>query len=157
MARVLLTGMSGTGKSTVLAEVARRGIAVVDADSDAWSRWQRLPDGSIDWVWDRAAMDGLLESYATGALVVAGCSPNQGGFYDRFAQVVLLSAPADVMLARIATRTDNAFGKSEEERAKVLADLAEVEPMLRATATLELDATRSVPEIAGVLESLARA
>jgi dephospho-CoA kinase len=157
MARVLLTGMSGTGKSTVLGELARRGIAVVDADDAAWSRWQSLPDGSTDWVWDREAMDDLLESRTTGALVVAGCSPTQGSFYDRFAAVVLLSAPAEVILARIATRTDNDFGKSHEERAKVLADLAEVEPLLRATASVELDASRPVAEIADVLEALARA
>ena len=67
---------------------------------------------------------------------------NQGRFYDRFDAVVLLSAPADVMLERIDARTDNPFGKSAEERAQVLADLAEVEPLLRAGCTHELDASR---------------
>jgi dephospho-CoA kinase len=37
MTRVLITGMSGTGKSTALAELARRGHRVVDADLSAWS------------------------------------------------------------------------------------------------------------------------
>jgi hypothetical protein len=37
MTRVLITGMSGTGKSTALAELARRGHQVVDADLSAWS------------------------------------------------------------------------------------------------------------------------
>ena len=32
--RVLVTGMSGTGKSTVLGELARRGWHAVDADAD---------------------------------------------------------------------------------------------------------------------------
>lgn len=36
MARVLVTGMSGAGKSTVLAAVASRGYMTVDADFDGW-------------------------------------------------------------------------------------------------------------------------
>ena len=39
-------------------------------------------------------------------------------------RIVLLSAPVDVMVARIEQRTDNPFGKSEAERERILADLA---------------------------------
>jgi predicted ATPase len=42
---VLLTGMSGTGKSTVLAELARRGHRTVDTDEEEWSEQVPLPDG----------------------------------------------------------------------------------------------------------------
>jgi hypothetical protein len=46
MTRVLITGMSGTGKSTALVELARRGHQVVDADLSAWSIEVASPDGS---------------------------------------------------------------------------------------------------------------
>ncbi|WP_223841206.1 MULTISPECIES: hypothetical protein [unclassified Candidatus Sulfotelmatobacter] len=36
MPRILITGMSGAGKSTVLAELARRGRITVDTDFDGW-------------------------------------------------------------------------------------------------------------------------
>ncbi len=39
MKRVLLTGMSGTGKSTLIRELSARGYKAVDADSDEWSEW----------------------------------------------------------------------------------------------------------------------
>lgn len=39
MKRILLTGMSGTGKSTVISELAARGYKAVDADSDEFSQW----------------------------------------------------------------------------------------------------------------------
>jgi dephospho-CoA kinase len=39
MSNVLVTGMSGTGKSTALAELGRRGFDVVDTDSLSWIRW----------------------------------------------------------------------------------------------------------------------
>jgi hypothetical protein len=81
---------------------------------------------------------------------------NQGRFYAQFDAVVLLSAPAGVLLERIAHRTTNDYGKSAEERALILADLAEVEPLLRATCTHELDAARPVEEIVDELIRIGR-
>ena len=37
MQKILLTGMSGTGKSTALIELARRGFDVVDTDEGDWA------------------------------------------------------------------------------------------------------------------------
>jgi dephospho-CoA kinase len=37
--RVLVTGMSGTGKSSALVELEKRGYRVVDTDSRDWSEW----------------------------------------------------------------------------------------------------------------------
>jgi len=42
---VLVTGMSGTGKSSVLAEFARRGHRVVDTDGSGWIVEIPTPDG----------------------------------------------------------------------------------------------------------------
>jgi shikimate kinase len=152
MARILVTGMSGTGKSSVLRVLGERGHRVVDTDTDDWSEWV---DG--DWIWDERAIAELLAGHERGHLFVAGCRTNQGRFYDRFDAVVLLSAPADVLLARIDARSDNPYGKSAEERELVLRHLAEVEPLLRGTASAELDATAPVDEVADRLEGIAAA
>ena len=74
-------------------------------------------------------------------LYVSATVSNQGRFYDRFDAVVLLSAPADVLLDRITARATNDYGKSREERELILTHLREVEPLLRATCTHEIDAT----------------
>lgn len=39
MKRVLITGMSGTGKSAVIRELAARGFRAVDIDTPEWSHW----------------------------------------------------------------------------------------------------------------------
>src|SRR3954469_24481110 len=155
MAKVLITGMSGTGKSTALRLLARRGHRTVDTDTDRWSRWVTLPDGSPDWIWREQAMTELLAGHTSGSLFVAGCKSNQGEFYPRFDHIVLLSAPADVLLARIASRTTNPYGKRPGERAAVLEHLATVQPRLRATATLEIDAAAPIDEVVRRLERLA--
>ena len=137
--RVLVTGMSGTGKSSVLAELEKRGFAVVDTDYGGWSEWSDVEGG---YVWREDRMAELLARDGERTLYVSGTVSNQGRFYPGFDAVVLLSAPADVLLGRIATRASNDYGKSSEERDLVLRDLAEVEPLLRATCTHEVDATR---------------
>ncbi|MET9064375.1 AAA family ATPase [Streptosporangium sandarakinum] len=156
MAKILVTGMSGTGKSTALEMLAARGHRVVDTDSDRWSHWVTLPDGSTDWAWRESAIGDLLAGHREGALFVAGCKTNQGRFYSRFDHIVLLSAPVEIMLARIATRTNNSFGKRPEEREAILRDLAEVEPLLRATCTAEIDASAPIDRVVQQLEELAR-
>ncbi|MEV4706372.1 AAA family ATPase [Actinoplanes sp. NPDC049316] len=157
MAKVLITGMSGTGKSSALQALAARGHRTVDTDTDEWSRWTTQPDGFRDWIWREDAMTALLDGHRAGDLFVAGCKSNQGGFYPRFDAVVLLSAPAEVLLARIAARTGNPYGKTPEERAEVLRHLAAVEPLLRATATAEIDATAPPATVTRRLEDIAAA
>ena len=83
MARVLVTGMSGAGKTTVLGQLHGRGHVTVDTDYDGWV----VPNG----MWDEQRMDQLLASHRD--LVVSGTVENQGRFYDRFEDGVLLSAP----------------------------------------------------------------
>lgn len=141
-----MTGMSGSGKSTALGELARRGFRVVETDEPGW---KELRDG--DWVWREGRIAELLAADGDRTLYVSGCVANQGGFYDRFDAVVLLSAPADVILSRIATRTSNDFGKAWDERAQILADLESTEPRLRATCTHEIDATRPVDDVVEAL------
>ena len=46
MKRILLTGMSGTGKSSVVRELVARGYKAVDTD-DGWC--EPLPDGRQHW------------------------------------------------------------------------------------------------------------
>lgn len=155
MRRLLVTGMSGTGKSSVLEELARRGYRTVDTDREEWSVWGADERGDAGWLWREDPMAALLAEDPGAGLIVAGCHSNQGRFYDRFDRVVLLSAPAEVLLSRLRTRTNNPYGKTAAEQAEVLGYLETVEPLLRAGADLELDSgSLSVAGLADRLEVL---
>jgi adenylate kinase family enzyme len=157
MRRVLVTGMSGTGKSTVLAELGRRGFRVVDTDDPGWSEWiPATDDAEGEWLWREDRIAELLASEDERTLYVQGCVANQGKFYDRFDAVVLLSAPAQVILDRIANRTTNDYCKDPEERGLILSQLGWVEPLLRATCTHEIDASRPIDEVVDELIAVGR-
>jgi dephospho-CoA kinase len=145
--------MSGTGKSTALIELERRGFQVVDTDQPPWSEWSDEDGG---YVWREDLMAELLARDDGPTLYVSGTVSNQGRFYSRFDAVVLLSAPASVLMQRLESRTTNDYGKSSEQRELILSHLAEVEPLLRATCTHEIDATQSIAEVVALLVEIGR-
>ena len=152
MRKVLVTGMSGTGKSSALAELRLRGFETADTDEPGWTDWSDEEGG---YVWREDRIAALLAGERKAPLVVSGTVSNQGRFYPDFDAVVLLSAPPEVLLDRITGCTTNDYGKSAEERDLILEHLAEVEPMLRATCTHELDASRPLAEVVGELARIA--
>ncbi len=142
MERVLLTGMSATGKSAVVRELAARGYKAIDTD-DGWC--QVLADGRQ--LWREDAIAALLATEDTDILFVAGCEENQVRFYPQFDHIILLSAPTEILMQRLAARTSNSFGKSAKERCRVLADAAAIEPRLRRTADHEIITTAPLHEL----------
>jgi len=143
--------MSGTGKSVALAELRDRGFETVDTDLDGWSEWSD-EDGGYAWREDRIAE--LLSRPRETTLYLSGTVSNQGRFYPEFDAVVLLSAPAEVLLARLESRTTNPYGKAPAERDLILEQLAEVEPLLRATCTHEIDAAQPLEQVVAELVAI---
>ena len=141
--------MSGVGKSTVLAELARRGYLAVDTDDDGWIE---VIDGEP--LWREPLIEELLDRPRESPLFVQGTVANQGRFYGRFDAIVLLSAPIDVVLGRIECRTNNPFGKSAQERAQILDDIAAVEPLLRQAATHEVNTDRPLSEVVDIVAGI---
>jgi len=153
---VLVTGMSGTGKSTALAELARRGHRVVDTDYGGFSEEVPSSDGpERERLWREDRIDALLNEHDGGVLFISGCVANQGKFSEQFDAVVLLSAPVDVILERLAVRKTNDFGKTEAERDLIVQDLATFEPLLRTTSTAEIDTQAPLDEVVDALERIA--
>jgi dephospho-CoA kinase len=155
MQRVLITGMSGTGKSTLICALAERGYKAVDLDEDGWSELVESPgapglsssEPERDCVWQEERVHGLLSTEDTDVLFVSGCAANQGKFYPRFDHIVLLSAPVSLMLARLASRTNNPYGKHPDEVAMVLHYTRTIQPLLRKSASLEIDTSAELEDV----------
>lgn len=131
--KILLTGMSGTGKSSVLEELQHQGFDVVDTDHGGYCLEQ-----NGERLWHESKMHSLLTSSHV-TLFVSGCVANQGKFYPLFDKVILLSAPKAIMLERVKNRSNNSYGKTQTEQAEILAHLEEIEPRLRAGCHLEIN------------------
>ncbi len=167
MKRILITGISGVGKSAVIVELERRGYKAIDLDQEAYSEWVWVSDDSTtpgepvkpdrDWVWRENKIRALLATEDADARVVSGTAANMGQFLPQFDHVILLSAPAKLIAQRLKDRTNNPYGKQADEVTRVLDLKDSVEPLLRRAAGHEIVTTMPlqdvVDEIVGSIES----
>lgn len=144
----LITGLAGTGKSAVIAELARLGHDAVDTSTEDWSEWRRVRDAGShaegprdEWVWRKDRIAELLTSAQNSDLFIAGCCSNMTTFASEFNQIILLTADRRRMLDRLAPRWDLRFAGDRFERFLVLRDLEVTLPKLRAIAHHEIDTT----------------
>lgn len=151
MKRILITGMSGTGKSAVTGELAARGYASYDLDAPEWSEWVAAsptdaltPAEGRDWVWRIDRVRRLLSEPRDGRLFIAGTAENMSAVFPLIDVVVLLSAPLETILERLEARSADGYGRAPEQRRKVIDLIAIVEPLLRQSADFEIDTRKPV-------------
>jgi broad-specificity NMP kinase len=147
--RILVTGMSGTGKSALMSEFASRGYFAVDVDDPTLGL--SYPRAGGEAAWNVHAIRTLLSHTTASPVFLAGCSDEQVELYGEFDYIVLLSAPPETLRERLALRVGNNYGKSPEQLAAVLRYDETVEPLLRRRADLEIVTTIEVKCVADVI------
>lgn len=159
--KVLITGISGTGKTAVTTELKVRGFTAIDLDTPDWSHWiaaaptDRLtPAEGQDWVWQEERVRALLSAPQDGVLFISGCAENMHKLYPLIDRIFLLSAPVDMIMARLEKRSADGYGHTAEERAKVAELIATIGPVLREAAHQEIDTSGSTGETVDRILSL---
>ena len=79
-----------------------------------------------------------------GGFTLTRCDP-------AFEHIVLLSAPAEVHIERLTTRTTNRYGRIPPTSAETLEYLDTVEPLMREAATLDVVTTVPVAQVADIV------
>jgi dephospho-CoA kinase len=151
MKRILITGMSGTGKSSVIQELVARGYRAHDLDTSEWSEWidadpsdVLTPTRGKDWVWREDRVRALLSRPEDGTLFISGCAENMAQLFPLIDVVILLSAPAATIMERLRARSPGSYGSVAEERRRVNDLISTIEPLLRKSADYEIDTRRSI-------------
>jgi adenylate kinase family enzyme len=163
MSAVLITGMSGAGKSTIAEVLARRGLTSIDADNDPLLARSVDCDGNVvedmsvpdfawlarhSWEWDPARLDELIRAAAPATLYVCGGADNELEMVDRFTAVFLLELDEPTMLARLdAPSRDNDWGRIGDTREYLRRKLPVIQDRLRASGAIPIDARQPVGHV----------
>jgi adenylate kinase family enzyme len=169
MNAVLITGMSGAGKSTIAEVLACRGLASIDADADPWLARSVDLDGNVvedesvpdlawlarhSWAWDPARLDELIRAAGPATLYVCGGAENELELADRFTQVFLLEMDEPTMLARLdAPSRDNDWGRIGDTREYLRRRLPDIQGRLRAFGAISIDARQPLDQVVDAILS----
>lgn len=158
---ILVTGRSGSGKSTVCLELVKLHAPAFDADRvEGLAGWVDVRTGeptsvdytkiidkrTVGWFWDRPVLENFLAERDT--TVLCGSADNQPDFYELFGKVIFLAVPADVQAERIMSRAEHDYGQAPGMVEQIVREQADVLGKLREYGATILNANRPPGAIA---------
>jgi dephospho-CoA kinase len=173
MPLILVSGISGSGKSAVCVELQKRGYEAHDTDLDGNAVWVDRETGETtpghsarsasspewfekhEWRVVPEKVEALAEHASTRTVFLCGMTANEREVWHLFARVVYLSTDAQTIRDRVASRTTNDFGKTQHEMAAILDWHEVVEEQQRQSGAVIIDATRPLSQVVGDVISAA--
>lgn len=152
MANYLISGLSGTGKSSVCAEFKRRGYKAVESD-EVFGYYGDpktglpAPRHQLNWIWDKKKVDEVLLNANDGDIFVCGGSMNESDFKSYFKKSFTLYVDDATLEQRLLTRTNNNFGKHPEDLARQLDWNKGTVEYAISRGRIPVDATRPLAEV----------
>lgn len=163
--KLYVTGVSGTGKTSIARKLNAEGIKAVDIDD--LSHWENRetgeevgwePGSSDEWheshVWlcDVEVLKKELESAEN--VVVVGHSSNQDEYINLFDKKFILSCSPETIVTRIEGREDNDFGKDPAEQNRILKWHKQFVPeMISKEGAICIDVEKSLEEVVEEIKS----
>jgi energy-coupling factor transporter ATP-binding protein EcfA2 len=160
---VLVTGISGSGKSSVCVALKRLGHRAVDSDEESFSSWVHRRTGEVivdppypvppgwlgDFAWkiDVDRVKALAAAATSHVTFLCGNAENEFDVWPYVDRVVCLVVDDETLRHRLATRDTNDFGKHPDELRAALAWNPSMAHRYREHGACLVDATRPLAEV----------
>jgi dephospho-CoA kinase len=109
-----------------------------------------------DWAWREDRIQDLLSAEDADFVVPQRHFSEPGKVYPQFDHIVLLSAPPEVIVERLVTRTTNPYGKRPEKVERTLQLQTTIEPLLRRSARFVVDTSVPLDEVVAAIVAFVR-
>lgn len=162
--KILITGIAGTGKSTIVKALNDKGVMAIDLhDIPDLFFWQNKetkekveysPVQSKEWfdtvdrLCDIDKLKKILEKYVD--IIAAGTisGSNQKEFLELFDKVILLQTNPEVLVHRMKTRTNKSgYGKTKAEQEDNIEWQKEFDPQLLSHGAIPVNTDRPIDEV----------
>lgn len=162
MKKIYVTGVAGTGKTTVAEALQKRGFYTISIDeTDGLCSWvdretkekvqhsaelTREFTSKHQWVCDADYLKKLMDVDGE-VIFVSGITSNQSEYLNLFDTVLLLQCKPEVFLERLKNRTNSTFGKDKAIRDHMLDWYEGFETRLIAKGAFPIDASLPIDEV----------
>jgi hypothetical protein len=160
--KILVTGYPGTGKSSIVRELKKRGRYAYDTeairslmhaeDNKTGVRIplpQPVPRGWFETIggydWNIPRLSEILNSHDD--VFICALADNQESLYDTFDKIFLLLLDEVDMEHRLQTRTTTDYGKNSDELADIMQDHRHFEESLLNAGAIAIDVKKAIPEV----------
>lgn len=168
MVKIYITGVSGTGKTSLTEALKAKGVNAVDTDE--LSHWENKHTGERtgwepgasdawynehEWLCDIAELQKVLSKTEHAVAIGFGDNIDKSDKYLKlFDKVCILTCRPETIVARIEGRTNNHFGKHPSDMRRILEWQKEFDAEMVEKGALPLDAERPLEELAAHVRSL---
>lgn len=168
--KILLTGIAGTGKSTIINALKERGITAVDLHElpDLFC-WKNIKTGELveyypvqskEWFeengrfCDTKKLEEILNQYDD--VIVAGTtSEDQKEFVSNFDKVILLQCDASTIIHRMKTRNNKSgYGKTKAEQEDNIGWQKEFDSLIISMGAVPVDTGDNLDDVVDKIISL---
>ncbi len=155
MALYFISGVSGTGKTTLMHELRNRGKEAHDTDVDCIRRskqtgeilnYERAKAEGYEWIYPSESLNKLKAQSGTKDIFLLGSIDNPDEVIAIADEYIWMTIPLDLLVERLDKR-EKEYGKSDSERQTIVALYKEMSATIDA-GLFTLDATKSVESIA---------
>jgi ribose 1,5-bisphosphokinase PhnN len=155
MALFFISAVSGTGKTTLMHELRRRGEEAHDTDTECVRRskqtgkvigYEEAKKYGYDWIYPAEHLQLLKAQSRAKNIFLLGSIDNFDEVKAAADEYIWMTIPLDVLVHRLDTR-EKEYGRSTSERQLILALYQKMQSAISPT-TFTLDATKSVASIA---------
>lgn len=160
---ILITGVAGTGKSTVSAALTALGykafnIEEIDELFEMFDKRTGKPFEDFDfndlesvkqhdWLCDKSKLQQLIRKNSNGVNYYCGTASNLDDLLPLFDKVFLLTVNDAILHERLSTRTSNDFGRTPEIQQWVSSWKKASEDHLVEEGAILIDASRPLSEV----------
>ncbi|HYF97051.1 MAG TPA: AAA family ATPase [Patescibacteria group bacterium] len=161
---VLVTGITGTGKSTVCKELIKLGYEAYDIESipglfamyDKHTGQLLKEDINDDleltkkgyWICDKEKLKDLIDKQNDDLAFYCGTGTHIYKVMDLFSQVILLQIPDKITRQRLSKRSAGEYGNRPEIQDWIMTWKNEAEEEILAKGAISIDATKVPQEVA---------